>query len=349
MRTSMTNWFKFPLALLMCSMVVSIANAQDETSPAIAEAETSEAQSLEEIKEPKKTRTKEERAALKAEKAEARRLGRFYKTQEPVEGFEPVDMYDGIASGEVEVVIKAKSSSDSNFFVKNLTDKPLAIQMPEAFSAVPVVRQFGGGGGGFGGGGLGGGGFGGGGFGGGGLGGGNQGIGGGFGGGLGGGGFGGGGFGGGGVGGRGGGGGVFNVPAGKSGKISVKTVCLEEGKADPKHYIDYVVQPLEKLTTRPEIFEMVRMLANDEVAQPVAQAAAWNVENNISWNELLVKNRVEHMDGSYERYFHPNQLKFAVQVVTEAEQRAEQRAKLEPETEPKSERVYDAKTGPQID
>ena len=142
---------------------------------------------------------------------------------------------------------------------------------------------------------------------------------------------------------------MFNVPAGKSGKISVKTVCLEEGKADPKHYIDYVVQPLEKLTTRPEIFEMVRMLANDEVAQPVAQAAAWNVENNISWNELLVKNRVEHMDGSYERYFHPNQLKFAVQVVTEAEQRAEQRAKLEPETEPKSERVYDAKTGPQID
>ena len=260
MRTSMTNWFKFPLALLMCSMVVSIANAQDETSPAIAEAETSEAQSLEEIKEPKKTRTKEERAALKAEKAEARRLGRFYKTQEPVEGFEPVDMYDGIASGEVEVVIKAKSSSDSNFFVKNLTDKPLAIQMPEAFSAVPVVRQFGGGGGGFGGGG---------------------------------------------VGGRGGGGGVFNVPAGKSGKISVKTVCLEEGKADPKHYIDYVVQPLEKLTTRPEIFEMVRMLANDEVAQPVAQAAAWNVENGLSWNELLVKNRVEHMDGSYERYFHP--------------------------------------------
>ena len=148
---------------------------------------------------------------------------------------------------------------------------------------------------------------------------------------------------------RGGGGGVFNIPAGKSGKISVKTVCLEEGKADPKHYIDYVVQPLEKLTTRPEIFEMVRMLANDEVAQPVAQAAAWNVENGISWNELLVKNRVEHMDGSYERYFHPNQLKFAVQVVTEAGHRAEQRAKLQPETEEPETPIYDAKTGPQVD
>ena len=330
MRTSMTNWFKFPLALLMCSMVVSVASAQDEPSETIVQVEASESQSQDDTKE-KKVRTKEEREALKAAKAEALRLGRFHKTQTAVEGFEPVDMYDGISNGDVEVTIKAKSSSDSNFFVKNLTDKPLAIRLPKAFSAVPVVRQFGGGGfGGRGGGGLGGGGLGGGGFGGGQFGG-NQGIGGGFGGGQGGGGFG--GRGGGGLGGGGVGGGVFNIPAGKSGKISVKTVCLEEGKEDPKHYIDYVVQPLENLTTNPEVFEVCRMLANDEVAQPVAQAAAWNIENNLSWEELLVKNRVERMDGSFERYFHPNHIRFATQVVTVATERAEQRAKLTPETE----------------
>lgn len=331
MRTSMTNWFKFPLALLMCSMVVSVASAQDEPSETIVQVEASESQSQDDTKE-KKVRTKEEREALKAAKAEALRLGRFHKTQTAVEGFEPVDMYDGISNGDVEVTIKAKSSSDSNFFVKNLTDRPLAIKLPKAFSAIPVVRQFGGGGfGGQGGGGFGGqgrGGFGGGGFGG------NQGIGGGFGGGLGGGGFGGGRGGGGGFGnGVGGGGGVFNIPAGKSGKLSVKTVCLEEGKEDPKHYIDYVVQPLENLTTNPEVFEVCRMLANDEVAQPVAQAAAWNVENNLSWEELLTKNRVERMDGSFERYFHPNQIQLATQVVTVATERAEQRAKLTPETE----------------
>ena len=331
MRTSMTNWFKFPLALLMCSMAMSVANAQDEPSETIVQVETSESQSQDDTKEKRKTRTKEEREALKAAKAEALRLGRFHRTQTAVEGFEPVDMYDGISNGDVEVTIKAKSSSDSNFFVKNLTDKPLAIRLPKAFSAVPVVRQFGGGGfGGRGGGGLGGGGLGGGGFGGGQFGG-NQGIGGGFGGGQGGGGFG--GRGGGGLGGGGVGGGVFNIPAGKSGKISVKTVCLEEGKEDPKHYIDYVVQPLENLTTNPEVFEVCRMLANDEVAQPVAQAAAWNIENNLSWEELLVKNRVERMDGSFERYFHPNQIRFATQVVTVATERAEQRAKLTPETE----------------
>ena len=324
----MTNWFKFPLALLMCSMVMSVASAQDAPSETTVQVETSESQSQDDTKEKKRPRTKEEREALKAAKAEALRLSRFHRTQTAVEGFEPVDMYDGIANGDVEVRIKTKSSSDSNFFVKNLTDKPLAIQLPKAFSAVPVARQFGQGGG-FGGqgGGFGGqgGGFGGGGFGG------NQGIGGGFGGGQGGGGFGGGRGGGGGN--FGGGGGVFNIPAGKSGKISVKTVCLEEGKKDPKHYIDYVVQPLENLTTNPEVFEVCRMLANDEVAQPVAQAAAWNVENNLSWEELLVKNRIERMDGSFERYFHPNHVRFAVQVVTVATERAELRAKQTPETE----------------
>ena len=143
---------------------------------------------------------------------------------------------------------------------------------------------------------------------------------------------------------------MFNVPAGKSGKISVKTVCLEEGKKDPKHYIDYVVQPLEKLTTNPEVFELCRMLANDEVAQPVAQAAAWNVENNLSWNELLVKNRIERMDGSFERYFHPNHIRFAVQVVAAATERAEQRAKLTPETEEESENGrYNVETGPVVE
>ena len=307
MRTSMTNWFKFPLALLMCSMVVSVASAQDEPTETTLQVETSESESQDDTKEKKKPRTKEEREALKAAKEEAHRLGRFHKTQTPVEGFESVDMYDGIANGEVEVTIKAKSSSDSNFFVKNLTDKPLAIKLPKAFSAVPVVRQFGQGGG-FGG------------------------------------------QGGGGFGGRGGGGGVFNVPAGKSGKISVKTVCLEEGKKDPKHYIDYVVQPLEKLTTNPEVFELCRMLANDEVAQPVAQAAAWNVENNLPWNELLVKNRIERMDGSFERYFHPNHIRFAVQVVAAATERAEQRAKLTPETEEESENGrYNVETGPVVE
>ncbi len=86
---------------------------------------------------------------------------------------------------------------------------------------------------------------------------------------------------------------------------------------------------------------MVRMLANDEITQPVAQASAWNVANGLSWQELLVKNRIERMDGSYERYFHPQHVYFAQRVVVASEQRAEARAKWMKEQKSSSEAHYE--------
>ena len=128
-------------------------------------------------------------------------------------------------------------------------------------------------------------------------------------------------------GGMGGGGGFFNIPPGRVGKTSLKTFCLEEGRKDPRSRIEYRIQPLTDLNSDPKIFEMCRMLANDEIAQPVAQAAAWNVANGLSWQELFVKNRIERMDGSYERYFHPQHLAIAQRVTVASAQRAEARAK----------------------
>ena len=246
-----------------------------------------------------------------------KRLNTVARSQQPVEGFESTELFGAMADGQIDVLIRTLDESKSNIIVTNKTDKPLAINMPATFSAVPVMRQLGGGGG-FGGGGQGG------------RGGGQNGqnqqaIGGGIGGGQGGGGFGGGG---GGIGG-GGGGGVFNIPAGRDGKISVRTVCLEHGTPNPRPQIDYRVAPLSEVTSDPQIGEMCRMLANDEIAQPVAQAAAWHVTDGLTWQEMLVKNRVEKMDGYFERFFTPNDLLFAQQVVTVAAQRAEQRAEFE--------------------
>ena len=300
MRTLLNDWLKFSVALMTVVALSSYATAQETT-------------------EAEKKKEESPRARLVKE----RRLNTIVKSQSAVEGFESVEMFDAIDHGEVEVIIRATSASKSNLIVKNTTDKPLAIVMPEAFSAVPVLRQGFGNQGGFGGaGGRGGGG--------GGFGGQQQGIGGGFGGGGQGGGFGGGGGRGGGLG---GGGGVFNIPAGRLGKVSVNTVCLEEGKPDPKSRIEYKIQPLADLNDDPKIFEMVRMLANDEIAQPAVQAAAWNVTDGLSWQELLVKNRVELMDGSFERYFHPDHVRLAQQVVTVSGQRAEARAELEKQKE----------------
>ncbi len=308
MRTMMNNWIKFSIAFVAAISLASSSFAQDQSD------------------EPVKEESPRQKLVTK------KRLNTIAKTQSPVEGFSSVDLFQAMDHGEIKVIIRNKDAANANLIVENKTDKPLAIRMPPAFSCVPVMRQGGAGAPGMGGGGMGGGGFGGGGMGGGGFGGGggNQGVGGGFGGGQGGGGFGGGGMGGGGMGGGGmggGGGGFFNIPPGRVGKTSLKTFCLEEGKPDPRSRIEYRIQPLTDLNSDPKVFEMCRMLANDEIAQPVAQAAAWNVANGLSWHELLVKNRIERMDGSYERYFHPQHLVIAQRVTVASAQRAEARAK----------------------
>ena len=248
------------------------------------------------------------------------------RSQTPAEGYEVVDVFEAIASGDIEVQLIPKDVRAANFIVKNKTKKPLAVKLPEAFAGVPVLAQFGGGG--FGGGGLGGGGFGGG-VGGNGLGGGiNQGFGGGFGGGLGGGGFGGGGgrggFGGGGLGGGGfgGGGGLFNIPAGKVGKTKLSIVCLEHGKKDPNPHVKYEIKPLESLSENPEIAEICKMMANDQIPRDSAQASAWHIENGLSWRELATKDRVRLSNGYTEKYFNYQTLMVAKRATDVAAQRA---------------------------
>ncbi len=129
---------------------------------------------------------------------------------------------------------------------------------------------------------------------------------------------------------RGGGGGIFNIPPGRVGKININTVCLEHGKQDPRPRMEYKVVPIEELTTDPKVHQMIQMLANDEITQNVAQAAAWNAANGLSWEEMLTKNRIERMDGYYERYFTPNELMVAHRVVEVAAERADALAKSRP-------------------
>ena len=258
--TNMMKWLKFSMAFVAVLFATSLVTANDD------EKET------------------------KVDRADQKRLSRVWKTQTPVQGFDSVEMFDGMKSGQIEVIIKTKDEANANLMVKNNSDKPLAIIMPPAFAAVPVMAQ---------------------------------GLGGGMGGGMGGGGMGGGGMGGGGM----GGGGVFNIPPGRVGKVALKTFCLEHGKPNPRPQMDYTIAPIEVLSSDPKVAEMCRMLANDEITQPVAQAAAWNTANGLSWQQLLVKNRVQLMGGYFERYFSPQQLMMAQQVVRISGLRADERAK----------------------
>ncbi len=306
MRTMLTNWLKLSVAIVVTVTLANPSIADDNKLEDTAKATTAKVEADKEM-------------SARDKLVEKRRMNAIAKTQTPVEGFTSVDLFEAMAQGEINVSLRQKDATVANIIVTNNSAKPLAIKMPATFSTVPVLRQFGAGGGG---GGLGGGG---GGLGGGGGqgGGGNQGAGveiggrrlikkkGG----------------GGGQQGGGGGGGVFNIPPGRTGRVAVTTVCLEEGKPDPRSSVEYKIQPLSALTTDPRIEEMCRMIANDEIMQPVAQAAAWHMTDNLSWQELLVKNKLERMDGYFERYFHPQHIFYAQRVVTATQQRAEARAK----------------------
>ncbi len=132
-----------------------------------------------------------------------------------------------------------------------------------------------------------------------------------------------GGMGGGGMGGMGGGGGFFNVAPDKPGKIKVSAVCLEHGKTDPNPRMRYEIRPIESFTDRPEIMELCKMVGRGEIPQNAAQAAAWHMANGLSWQELLHKDRVKHLNGSSEKYFTYAEIELASRIKMESVRRGQ--------------------------
>jgi len=217
---------------------------------------------------------------------------------------ESIDLFTAIDQKVVDVKLIPKDSTECNVIVKNKTDKPLTIRMPETFAGVPVLAQLGGIGGDMGYGGRRGGGYGG--YGGGGYGGGAQGFGGGMG-----------GYGGYGGGYGGYGGGMWNVPPEKVVQVKVPIVCLDHGKPDPNPRIPYEIKPIESYAKGPEVNEVLKMLAEGKITQRVAQAAAWHFQNGLSLEELARK-EIRTAIGLRHPYFSPAEIRAAVQVVGEA-------------------------------
>lgn len=237
-----------------------------------------------------------------------------------------VQMFDAIDEGQIEVKVIAKNALGGKLLFENKTSEALTVELPDAFVGVQVLNQ-GLGGGGLGGGGLGGGGLGGGQGGGFGQGGGGQGFGGGAGqggGGLGGGGLGGGGLGGGGLGG-GGGGGFFSIPPERVVSVPYNSVCLEHGKKDPNPRMTYKLVPVEKFTADSRVKELCKLVAQGRIDAGAAQAAAWNLANKMSWQQLAAKQHIR--STSRTPYFSRAQLMLAQRIVSEATGRAREAAK----------------------
>lgn len=217
---------------------------------------------------------------------------------------ETVDMFSAVEKGQIDVKLIPKDSTQARVLIENKTDKPLNVKLPSAFAGVPVLAQRGGMGG------MGGGGGGGGGRGGGrntgGGGNANQGLGG--------------GMGGGGM----GGGGFFNIAPEKVGQLKVATVCLDHGKSEPRAAVPYEIRPIESYTDKVGVQELCAMLGSGQLNQRAAQAAAWHLNSDMSWEELAVK-RLRFANGSSQPYFTRQEIQAAMQIAATAVKAAEQR------------------------
>jgi hypothetical protein len=185
---------------------------------------------------------------------------------------ETVEVFSGIESGKLEVKLIPKDSTECRVLIKNKTDKPLNVSLPDVFAGVPVLAQV-------------------------------------FGDNL-------------GMGDRatntaqqlgignpfgsnahgiqgnqffnvpgwgnnvGPGFAPFNVAPEKVAQLRLASVCLNPGKPDPRPRMAYEIKPIESVTTRPEVQELCRMLGRGQVAQRPAQAAAWHLNNGLSWRQL---------------------------------------------------------------
>jgi hypothetical protein len=228
----------------------------------------------------------------------AERRGRLTKIGEYVPSAETVEMFAAIEKGDIAVKLIPKDSTESRVFIENKTDRPLNVKLPEAFAGVPALAQNQGGNGN-----------------------GNnhsrnnsnnnssnQGM-------------------GGGMGGMGGmGGGMFSVPPEKVGKFKVPTVCLDHGKAEPRAAVPYEIKPIESYTSKAGVRELCQMLGGGQVNQRAAQAAAWHLNNGMSWDTLTAK-RLRYAGGASKPYFTPAEIQSAMQIASSAVSAAKEKEK----------------------
>jgi hypothetical protein len=211
-----------------------------------------------------------------------------------------VELFAAIESGQLEVKLIPRDSQQVTMQFANKTDKPLAIKLPGAFAALPVLAQFQPGGfpnlfpGG------------------------NnnppgdnqgaQGLGGPF-------------------GNQNGqnqnglnnpfgqnNGGIFNIPPGKVIKKKLPCVCLEYGKPEPDARMPYELKPLESFTGKTEVRELLESFGQGKYDQRVTQIAAWHLSNDLSW-EQLAQLKIKHFNGKTEPRFSPVEIEQAMAMV----------------------------------
>jgi hypothetical protein len=114
---------------------------------------------------------------------------------------------------------------------------------------------------------------------------------------------------------------LFNLPPEGSAHFRLRTVCLEHGRPNPRPKFRYEIRPLADVAHGPAVAELCRLLADEKVAQKAVQAAAWHLNNGMSWEQLEAL-RIDALVGAGRSYFAPKEVAMARRLAADATDQA---------------------------
>jgi hypothetical protein len=117
----------------------------------------------------------------------------------------------------------------------------------------------------------------------------------------------------------------FNVAPEGVAQLRLTCVCLDYGKDTPRPRMPYALEPIRSVTDEPEVEALCRMLGHGQVSQRAAQAAAWHLAGDMSWDQLARLRQKFAIAGLSKPFFTSRELAEAKKAAEAAIELAENR------------------------
>jgi hypothetical protein len=117
------------------------------------------------------------------------------------------------------------------------------------------------------------------------------------------------------------------VPPEQTAKIDVPVVCLEHGKRTPNAAAAYkIVRADEFLEARPAVVELLKAFGRGELQHGAAQAAAWNLNSDRTWEQLAAQLKGTRRSPNRPPYFTRDEIRAGIAYANEAARLAQANA-----------------------
>lgn len=107
---------------------------------------------------------------------------------------------------------------------------------------------------------------------------------------------------------------LFTIPAEKTLKLRLRSVCLEHGKPAPTSQKTYELRPIESQVQDKALVVLLEKFNPKYDDLEMMQAIAWHLGSHMSWSELAAKRKHKIIGGGVP-FFSPTQLQAAKKIV----------------------------------